>query len=559
VRRALRVEIAGGTRYIATEDAARYRDALGVPLPPGIPPALLEPVPDPLADLALRYARTHAPFTASDFAKRYGLGPAAAEALLVRLATEARLLEGEFRPGGTRREWTDHGVLRMIRRRSLAKLRREVEPVDQSVLARFATHWQGVVKRRRGVDALLDVIEQLQSAPVAASIIETEILPARLEAYDAGDLDAIMASGEVVWIGVEPLGERDGRIALYLADCVEKLLPPDDVRLTPDAASATGARDTTAAAILEYLGAHGASFFGPLHEAAGGGYPAETVRALWDLAWRGLITNDTFHALRAFTASPAPRRRAKRPAPPVFRSRRLVPPAAEGRWSLVRRAGSKGSTTRWATAAAQQLLNRHGILTREAAGSENLPGGFGAVYPVLKALEEHGRIRRGYFVAGLGATQFALPGALDLLRSLRALDDEPEIVVLSATDPSTPYGTALKVPASGANVPRGFTRTVGASVILVDGALTAYLGRGDRQLLSWLPETEPQRSRAGRAVAQVFIDRARSGDDAPRGMLIEEIDGLPPATHPMATWLVEAGFIAGALGFQATYPRAATT
>jgi ATP-dependent Lhr-like helicase len=204
-------------------------------------------------------------------------------------------------------------------------------------------------------------------------------------------------------------------------------------------------------------------------------------------------------------------------------------------------------------------LNRHGILTREAAGNENLPGGFGAVYPVLKALEEHGRIRRGYFVAGLGATQFALPGALDLLRSLRALDDEPEIVVLSATDPSTPYGTALKVPASGANVPRGFTRTVGASVILVDGALTAYLGRGDRQLLSWLPETEPQRSRAGRAVAQVLIDRARSGDDAPRGMLIEEIDGLPPATHPMATWLVEAGFIAGALGFQATYPRAATT
>ena len=224
-------------------------------------------------------------FTASDFARRYGLGAAAAEAILVRLATEARLLEGEFRPGGTRREWTDHSVLRVIRRRSLAKLRREVEPVDQPVLARFATTWQGVVKRRRGVDALLDVIEQLQGAPIAASIMENEILPARLDAYDAGDLDAVMAAGEVVWIGVEPLGERDGRIALYLADHVEKLLPPEDVRLKADA---TRTRDTTAAAILEYLDAHGASFFGQLHEAAGGGYPAETVAALWDLAWRGL-------------------------------------------------------------------------------------------------------------------------------------------------------------------------------------------------------------------------------------------------------------------------------
>jgi ATP-dependent Lhr-like helicase len=204
---------------------------------------------------------------------------------------------------------------------------------------------------------------------------------------------------------------------------------------------------------------------------------------------------------------------------------------------------------------AQQLLNRHGIVTREAAGSESLPGGFGAIYPILKAMEEHGRIRRGYFVSGLGATQFALPGALDLLRSLRAPADDPEIVVLAATDPSNPYGTTLKVPSSGPNVPRGFTRMVGASVILVDGALVAYLGRGDRQLLTWLPDAEPQRSRAGRAIAHVLIDRARTGGDGPRGMLIEEIDGRPPATHAMAAWLREAGFVAGAMGFQATYPR----
>jgi ATP-dependent helicase Lhr and Lhr-like helicase len=551
-RRALSVRIAGESRYIAVEDAARYRDALGVPLPLGIPESLLTPVQDPLANLALRFARTHAPFTAADLARRYGLAHANAEALLVRLATDTRLLEGEFRPGGTRREWTDHGVLRMIRRRSLAKLRREIEPVDQSVLARLATTWQGIVKRRRGADALLDVVEQLQGAPMAASILETEILPARLESYDPGDLDAVTAAGEVIWVGVEPLGERDGRIALYLADHIGTLWPPDAIRTKDDARLKPDASGGPADTIVEYLKAHGASFFAQLHEAAGGGYPADTVGVLWDLAWRGVISNDTFHALRAFTAR-TPKSRAKRPAAPAFRSRRLVPPAAEGRWSLVAPA-SKAAPTKWAAAMAQQLLNRHGILTREAASSENLPGGFGAIYPVLKAMEEHGRIRRGYFVAGLGATQFALPGALDLLRSLRTPEDEPEIVVLSATDPASPYGTALRVAASP-NIARGFTRSVGASVILVDGSLVAYLARGDRQLLTWLPEAEPQRSRAGRAVARVLIDRARSGFDGPRGMLIEEIDGMPPATHAMAPWLVEAGFIAGALGFQATYPR----
>ncbi len=210
-RRVLPVRIAGEPRFIAVEDAARYRDGLGVPLPAGIPESLLQPVRDPLGDLALRYARTHAPFTAASFAARYGLGPVAAEAVLIRLAGEGRLVEGEFRPGGTEREWTDAGVLRMLRSRSLAKLRHEIEPVDQHVLGRFVTTWQGVVKRRQGADALLDAIEQLQGAPLAASILETEILPARLEVYDPADLDAVTAAGEVVWVGVEPLGERDGR------------------------------------------------------------------------------------------------------------------------------------------------------------------------------------------------------------------------------------------------------------------------------------------------------------------------------------------------------------
>jgi len=574
-RRALSIRIAGDPRFIAVEDAARFRDALGVPLPVGIPESLLEPVRDPIGDLALRYARTHAPFTAADFAARYGLGPGAAEAVLTRLAAEGRLVEGEFRPGGTRREWTDAGVLRMLRRRSLAKLRHEVEPVDQAVLGRFTTTWQGIVRRRQGADALLDAIEQLQGSPLPASILETEILAARIDVYDPADLDAVTAAGEVVWVGVEALGERDGRVALYLADHLPRLLPRIDAR-----GAEFPARER---AIIDCLASRGASFFGPLHDAVGGGYPAETVNALWNLVWRGVITNDTFHALRAFTRAHAPRRRAKAARPhdvASFRSRRLAPPSAEGRWTLLGRGrepiadsavppkprqtvrSSAAGTTRWAAAVTQQLLTRHGVVTREAVAAESIPGGFGIVYPVLKGLEENGRIRRGYFVAGLGATQFALPGALDLLRSMRDAPDDVEVAVLAATDPANPYGATLKWPASApgdrassadAKGGRGATRSIGATVILVNGALAAYLARGDRVLLTFLPDAEPERSKAARAVAQVLIERARGGGDAPRGMLIEEIDGTTPSQHPMAAFLKEAGFVAGALGFQATF------
>ena len=563
-RRVLAVRIAGNPRYIAVEDAARFRDALGVPLPPGIPEALLQPVRDPLGDLALRYARTHAPFTAPDFAARYGLHTAAAEAVLLRLTGEGRLVEGEFRPGGTRREWTDPGVLRMLRRRSLARLRHEVEPVDQAVLGRFSTTWQGIVKRRHGADALLDAIEQLQGAPLPASILETEILAARIDFYDPADLDAVTAAGEVVWAGVEPLGERDGRVALYLADHLPRLLAPQPAQLPPE-------RSERETAILEALRSGGATFFGPLLAAVGGGYPAETVDALWNLVWQGLVTNDTFHALRAFTRARAPRRRMKMRRDDVssFRSRRLAPPSAEGRWALVPRgrdtaapgrskAASTADSTKWAAAMTQQLLARHGVLTREAVAGESIAGGFGLIYPVLKGLEDNGRIRRGYFVAGLGATQFAMPGALDLLRSLRDLPDEPEVAVLAATDPANPYGATLRWPAfddSAAKAGRGPTRSVGATVILVNGALAAYLARGDRQLLTFLPDSEPDRSKVGRAVGRVLIDRARTGGDAPRGMLIEEIDGMPPSRHPMSPYLAESGFVAGAMGFQATFRK----
>jgi ATP-dependent Lhr-like helicase len=558
-RRLLPVRIAGQARWIPVEYAARYRDALGVPLPVGVPEALLAPAADPLQNLARRFARTHGPFTTMQFAERYAIGPAVAFSALGALAAAGQLVEGEFRPGGHGREWCDTENLGIIRRRSLAKLRKQVEPVEPAVLGRLLTSWQGVTRPRRGLDALLDAVETLQGAPLAASVLEREILPARVEGYQPSDLDALMAAGEVVWAGVDPLGEHDGRIALFLADHAGRLQARQAGTSTDTAGRAEpmGERER---AIVAHLGKHGASFFPALHEAAGGGYPAETVHAIWNLVWEGLLTNDTLHALRAFIAPSGKRDRRAARAGLQFRSRRITPAAAEGRWTLLAsRVGKPASATERSAALAQQLLARYGVLTREAVAAENVPGGFSSVYDVLKALEDAGRVRRGYFIGGVAATQFALPAALDLLRSLKEEPQEPEVVALAATDPANPYGALLPFgPRAGAQEDGSAirpTRSAGATVLLVNGALAGYIGRGGRQILSFLPDDEPARAVAGRALAARLAALAGEGEGRGGGLLIAQIDGVPPDDHPLAAFLRDAGFITTAMGMQ--LPRGA--
>ena len=562
-RRALELMVAGEKRVMAVEDAARFRDALGVPLPPGLPSALLERAPDALLDIVRRYARTHGPFTTIDVATRYSLPKASVEATLQRLVGLGRVAEGGFRPGGVNREWIDAEVLRSIRRKSLAKLRKEVEPVEQRTLARLFTRWQGVVQPRRGLDALLDVIENLQGAPLPASLLETEILPARIVDYKPADLDTLIAAGEVVWVGLEPLGERDGRVGLYLAEKLPLLWPPDRIQGPgPRPQIADDSLGEKEQVIVEYLRQNGASFFQPLHDGTGGGYPGETLEALWSLVWRGLLTNDALHALRAYCEKPTASGRLK-PSRRVhnqtaFRSRRTTPPTAQGRWSLNEVAFDESRKTparqtEWSHAIAQQLLTRYGVVFRETAHAENLPGGFSAVYDVLKALEESGRVRRGYFAADLGATQFAMPAAVDLLRSLRVNQQEQsEVLMLAATDPANPYGALLRWPAAPEEG-SSLTRSVGARVVLVDGALAAYLRRGNPNVQVVLPEEEPARSQAARALAEFLVASVQHGgeeDSRSRvGMLITAVNGVSVAEHPMARFLLDAGFQPAPLGF----------
>jgi ATP-dependent Lhr-like helicase len=558
-RRLIELRISGERRLIAAEDAARYRDALGIPLPPGLPTALLEPVAQPVLELVRRYARTHGPFTLREAVGRFALDSAIVENALRSLAHEGRVLEGGFRPGGLHREWCDAEILRQIRRKSLAKLRREVEPVEQHTLARFLTHWQGLLAPRRSgpahLDSLLDAIENLQGAPIPASVLEISILPTRISGYDPAGLDTLVAAGEVAWAGVEPIGERDGRIALYLADKLALLAQerPQSEQLTE--------REEKLLAILESTGA---SFFDPLHQAIGGGYPGETIDALWSLVWRGLVTNDSLHALRAYILRPESARAPRRlQTGMVFRSRRTTPPNAQGRWSLLpsraqKRTEGAPTGTEASHALALQLLNRYGILTRESVAAENIPGGFSAVYDVLKALEESGRIRRGYFVAGLGATQFALPAAIDLLRGLRTEPpaEKPEFVQLAATDPANPYGSVLRWPdlppmdGDSETAPRVITRAAYAEVILCNGQLVAWLRRNNPNILVFLPADEPERSRVAAGLAHFLCARGQERMHGGRhlGVLITTINGHPASAHFMARFLMDAGFYSGPLG-----------
>ncbi len=555
-RRAIEVRMAGESRLIAVEDAARYRDAVGIPLPPGLPEALLESVADPVTDLVRRYARTHGPFTSHQAAARLGLGAAVVEATLLRLRDSGRVVDGEFRPGGSGREWCEIEVLRSVRQRSLARLRQEVEPVDAAALGRFLVGWHGLARPRAGLDGLLDAIEQLQGVPLVASLLDREVLAVRVRGYTPDMLDTLLGAGEVTWLGVEALGDRDGRIALYLTDHVAQLRAPN--ALVPAREQGLADRD---ARIVAFLSRQGASFFGPLHEAAGGGYPKDTLDALWDLVWKGLVTNDTLHALRAYASPPERTRRSGRPP---FRSRRLVPPSAEGRWTLAPSAA--GTPTTWAAAMATQLLVRHGVVTRDVTAVEQLPGGFSALYPVLRRLEETGRIRRGYFVAGLGAAQFAQPGAIDLLRDAREAGPTDPTITLASTDPANPYGILIPWPIRldedgqpSSSRSGQATRAAGSRVVLVNGQLAAWIGRGDRQLIVTLPTDEPDRSRTGRALARELVRLANHAAEGRRGWLIEEINGQPAATTTASRFLLEEGFAATSTGLQLRVPKRPAT
>ena len=590
-RRVLDLRIAGQQRWSAVEDAGRLRDALGVALPPGVPDAFTEPLPDPLRDLVVRYARTHGPFGAAEVAQRYGLGVAVVAGALHRLTAEGALSEGDFQPAAGI-QWCEVGMLRLLRRRCLARLRKEVEAVPPAVYAAFLPAWQhadraavgnagaspaaagGARPRAARADAVYEVIDQLAGAAIPASALETLVLPQRVPGYSPALLDELTAAGEVVWSGAGALPGSDGWLILTPAGAAPLLLPePADITTT-----------LVHEAVLGALAGGGALFFRTIAErvqaalAVEAGKPAavsdhDVASAIWDLVWAGRLTNDTLAPLRTVLRAGRPvmsdgdhgqRQVPARPGSVVSRRPHFGrgampshtgPPTVSGRWSAV--PASASDPTRRLHAQALTLLDRYGILIRGSVAAERVEGGFGALYPVLRALEDGGQCRRGYFVEGLGAAQFALTGAVDRMRAVADTAREPDragdpwdtranarasrgpqIRVLAAADPANAYGAALPWPdRSGTDGSTGHRpgRKAGALVVLADGDLILYVERGGKTLLSWTSEPELLEPAAAALAAAV-----RAG--ALGRLTVERADGAEVYDSPLAGALAAAGF-----------------
>lgn len=604
--RAIKVNVGGGERYAAVEDAARLRDALGVPLPMGVPLAFIEPVADPLGDLVSRYARTHGPFTSAEAATRLGLGVAVVGTALKRLAADGRVVEGEFRPHAPPppapapdagaddadgdavptaskamqtaatapllagvSEWCDAEVLRKLRRRSLAALRAEVEPVDAAAYGRFLPAWQNVrvpgkrgQSALRGLDGIITAVDQLSGVPIPASAWEPLVLAGRVSDYQPAMLDELMAAGEVLWSGAGALPGSDGWVSLHLAHSAELTLNPA-IDFEPGDAQQR---------LLDHLRNNGGGyFFRQLTEVAGGMDSVlsdqDVVSALWDLAWAGRITGDTFAPVRALISGghTAHRQVARAPRARAPRMSRLgrahgtgllgspgltggrygsvtgtaaTPPLAAGRWSAL--PAPELDATIHARATAELLLDRYGVVTRGSVMAENILGGFGLMYKVLARLEEAGRCRRGYFIEHLGAAQFAVPATVDRLRSYaedtQLHKPEPVALALAATDPANPYGAALPWPALNVEAGTGHRpgRKAGALVVLVDGALVLYVERGGKTLLAFSEDTEVLAA-AGAALVGVVT---RGAVDK---LIMEKVNGHGILDTPVAAALAHAG------------------
>jgi ATP-dependent Lhr-like helicase len=520
-RRAIRIRLGGEEVLMASEDAGLYRDALGVVPPGGVPQAFLAPVPSALRALLTRYGKTHGPFTTAEVSARFGLGSERVDRELAALEREEKLVRGELRPGGREREWCDPDVLRRTRRATLALLRKEVEPAEQAAFGRFLPSWHGIGRRQ----SLREALVPLQALPLPVSLWESDVLPRRVPGYRAADLDVLCASGELVWVGA---GLE--RVALYFRDDVSALGRP---------ATEQPLEGEEHVAIRAALGGAGAVFWDEL-VGASELEEAEALTALWDLVWAGEVTNDSWAPLRARRRFDAgkPERRARR----FSRTRATRPAPTQGRWSLASRLFAPGGLEAREPdrrALAELLLERHGIVTRDGVRGEGVRGGYGAVYGELRALETLGVCRRGYFVEGLGGAQFALPGAVERLRELRAVGGgvgEPEALVLAAADPAQPYGGALPWPRrAGARA----ARVAGAWVVILDGLAALYVERSGRSLVP-LREPDPEWLRPA---LRALVDHVRAG--GAKRLAVERFDGTPVVESDAMALLVEAGFLAG--------------
>jgi ATP-dependent Lhr-like helicase len=542
-KRAIEVQVSGEDRFIAVEDAALYRDALGIALPRNVPPAFLGPVPEAFAALVERFARHAGPFGAGGLCARFGLSREAALAELERLEQRGRLMRGPFSRDPRETEWCDVEVLGRIRRLSLARARGGVRPVEGRDYARFLLDWHGVASNRGSeedageaerYDALLSAIDRLQGSPLPASALEADVLSSRVPGYRSQDLDLLVARGEVVLEGRGALGARDGKVALYLS--------PNRTFL--GRSSSAPLEDEAAVRVREALTARGASFLSEIEASCPGVRRDDLLKAIWSLFWNGEVTSDSAAALRARSQDPGrtSARRFVTARAGRYRRHLDIPADGAGRFSLLPTVSAPTAESRLASI--EQWIARHGVLTREAIVAESAEGGFSAVYPLLRALEERGQVRRGYFIEGLGALQFADAQAVDRLRELKDSSVDASSAVLAATDPANPFGEALAWPAWCGGEGE---RRARAHVVIADGELTALLfAEGARAMVSpILTDVEGERLASASALAILVWMRRRA-----LRIVGHETHESPLNAGPIARALREVGLIPSGPGFR---------
>lgn len=562
--RILQLTIIDEERFIAAEDASRYRDAMSIQLPRGIAKALSAPVESPLIDLISRFARTNGPFSVEDIRARFNLLPDHLNVTLVELGRDGRLISGNFitprrdceahtppMPDNVvERQWCDANVLRIWKQRSLAAVRDQIKPASPEACMRFLIDWHGIGRRRKGPEALLDVVEQLQGIALPASCLERDIIPARVPDYRPGELDELCATGEVLWQGRGKHGTHDGRIALFLSESFDQLTLPS---LTEEV------EDELSNRIREFLTSNGAVFFSAIHSAIGG-FRNDVFESLWRLVWHGEVTNDTLAPVRSlvrFTRSAAPSRSGQTPTGRRISSRRSVRarsqratllPGTEGRWSLLSTPDKDAfSPTERRMEQAQQILDRMGIVTRESVAAENIPGGFSAIYPILRALEDSGKIRRGYFIDGLGAAQFAAPGADERLRNLASQENvgSTKSIAISAVDPANPFGSVIPWPSVAGSKAIKPQRTSGALVLIRGGLAIGYLNRGYDSLTTFRHKTSDLPAIPKDLAAAIAELAGNHGQ-----ILLATIDGHPAQDSDLAPDFLTAGFQSSSSGLR---------
>ena len=542
-RRVIPVTVAGEARWAVIEDAARLRDALGTELPDDLPDTFLETQTDPLRDLANRYARTHTLFTARQLATHLGLGVAVVNAVLLRLYQQGSLLNTDTAADTSETEWVSSEIFKRLRLRSLQSAREATRPVSPAAWVSLLLTRHGLINHaHQGVSGLLRVIEQLAGVPLPASLWESQILRARIADYQPAMLDELLASGEVIWCGHRAQGQNDGLISLHLTEFAAETLPEADATLplTP-----------IQQAMLDALSRGGAWFVHEIMAQMGTPetQPTDVYDALWQLVWRGYVTADSWIAVRGLLTTPGVTR--SRPArtlrtrfgqrftPGALPARRPAVNTLAGRWSKINR--QEIAPARLALSLAENLLDRYGVITRGSAVSEQIPGGFPALQPVLRSMEDAGRLLRGQFVAGSGGAQFADHQTIEQLRALaEAPASGTEAVALAALDPANPFGTMLSWPLHASGIRP--TRRQGARVVIADGALMLFLAPGGKELLTFSDDLAQLET----AVAALGVALKR---EKPASFTLETVDGKAVSQSPLLNALRHAGFSRVPQGF----------